>query len=206
VGGYYRDRTRQEAESERYKDVLERVPVVTPRPSARPVNAEPRTAALHNMVVKLRESRPVSRVLSWAIIHLGLLSPASSSDLPEDIAGRDIAFLFGLAPGGVYHATNCYQLRGALLPHHFTLTCKAGGLFSAALSVGSRPPGITWHPALWSPDFPPFRLIAKARLPGRLSWLLSSTLNLNDSAYAEKLTNAIRSLAAGITAYLPCVI
>ncbi len=25
---------------------------------------------------------------------------------------------------------------------------------SVALSVGSRPPGITWHPALWSPDFP----------------------------------------------------
>jgi len=34
---------------------------------------------------------------------------------------------------------------------------RAGGIFSAALSVGSRPPGITWHPALWSPDFPPFR-------------------------------------------------
>ena len=30
-----------------------------------------------------------------------------------------------------------------------------GGIFSAALSVGSRPPGITWHLALWSPDFPP---------------------------------------------------
>jgi len=105
---------------------------------------------------RLGESRPVSRVLSWAIIHLGLLSPASSSNLPEDIAGRDIVFLFGLAPGGVYHATSCYQLRGALLPHHFTLTCKAGGIFSVALSVGSRPPGVTWHPALWSPDFPPF--------------------------------------------------
>ncbi len=29
-----------------------------------------------------------------------------------------------------------------------------GGIFSAALSVGSRLPGITWHPAQWSPDFP----------------------------------------------------
>ena len=29
-----------------------------------------------------------------------------------------------------------------------------GGIFSAALSVGSRPPGVTWHLALWSPDFP----------------------------------------------------
>ena len=107
-------------------------------------------------------SRPVSRVLSGAIIHLGLLSPTTSSDLPEDTAGHDMVFLFGLAPGGVYHATSCYQLRGALLPHHFTLTCPtsdsvAGGIFSVALSVGSRPPGVTWHPALWSPDFPPFR-------------------------------------------------
>ena len=32
---------------------------------------------------------------------------------------------------------------------------RRGGIFSVALSVGSRPPGITWHPALWSPDFPP---------------------------------------------------
>ena len=31
--------------------------------------------------------------------------------------------LFGLAPGGVYLATNCYQPSGALLPHPFTLTC-----------------------------------------------------------------------------------
>ncbi len=30
-----------------------------------------------------------------------------------------------------------------------------GGLLSAALAVGSRRPGVTWHPALWSPDFPP---------------------------------------------------
>ncbi len=113
------------------------------------------------VVLLISGSRPVSRVLSWAIIHLGLLSPVSSSDLPEDIAGRDMVFLFGLAPGGVYLAASCYQLRGALLPHHFTLTCLtsdsgAGGIFSVALSVGSRPPGVTWHPALWSPDFPPF--------------------------------------------------
>ncbi len=30
--------------------------------------------------------------------------------------------LFGLAPGGVYRAASCYQSRGALLPHLFTLT------------------------------------------------------------------------------------
>ena len=50
----------------------------------------------------------------------------------------------------------CCHRRGALLPHPFTLTIpKNGGLLSAALSVGSRRPGVTWHPALWSPDFPP---------------------------------------------------
>ena len=43
---------------------------------------------------------------------------------------------------------------------------RLGGLLSVALSVGSRPPGITWHLALWSPDFPPRR--EAQRLPGRL--------------------------------------
>ena len=31
---------------------------------------------------------------------------------------------------------------------------RLGGLLSAALVVGSRRPDVTWHPALWSPDFP----------------------------------------------------
>lgn len=37
------------------------------------------------------------------------------------------------------------------LPGHQAI----GGLFSVALSIGSRRPGVTWHPTLWSPDFPP---------------------------------------------------
>src|SRR5271167_3819200 len=56
----------------------------------------------------------------------------------------------------------CCHPRGALLPHHFTLTgaaCAALRRYlSVALSVGSRPPGVTWHRALWSPDFPPCAL------------------------------------------------
>ncbi len=36
-----------------------------------------------------------------------------------------------------------------------------GGLLSAALVVSSRSPGVTWHPALWSPDFPPLRPYAR---------------------------------------------
>ena len=34
--------------------------------------------------------------------------------------------------------------------------CQPGGIFSVALSVDLRLPGVTWHYALWSPDFPPF--------------------------------------------------
>ena len=50
-------------------------------------------------------SRPVSRVLSRTIIHLGYTSPCISSDLPGSRAGHASAPLFGLAPGGVYPAT-----------------------------------------------------------------------------------------------------
>lgn len=42
---------------------------------------------------------------------------------------------------------------------------------SVALSVGSRRPGVTWHLALWSPDFPRHRRVqapGMTRLSGRL--------------------------------------
>ena len=42
---------------------------------------------------------------------------------------------------------------------------SAGGMFSVALSVGSRPPGVTWHPALRSPDFPPRRETRRSGCP-----------------------------------------
>ena len=51
-----------------------------------------------------RWSRPISRVLSWAAIHLGRRSPVASCNLPAGSAGRFNACLFGLAPGGVYLA------------------------------------------------------------------------------------------------------
>lgn len=108
---------------------------------------------------KSGESRSISRVLSRTAIPLGHSSLNASSDLPESNAGRANGFLFGLAPSGVYLATNCCQPCGALLPHLFTLTGAVAlrRLFSVALSVGSRLPGVTWHSALWSPDFPPPR-------------------------------------------------
>ena len=118
----------------------------------------------------MKESQPISRVLSRAIIHLWPTSPQTFSSLPESNASNIMRFLFGLTPGGVYLATSCYQLRGALLPHHFTLTHRRlksdqGGIFSVALAVSSHSPGVTWHPALRSPDFPPLIfLMRKARI------------------------------------------
>ncbi len=72
---------------------------------------------------------------------------------------KPLAPLFWSCSGWGLPCHYCYQQRGVLLPHHFTLTIQRrtvafGGIFSAALSVGLRLPGVTWHPALWSPDFP----------------------------------------------------
>ena len=82
--------------------------------------------------------------------------------------------LFGLAPNGVWPATRCYQRHGALLPHHFTLTCAvywqpSAVMLSAPLSVASRRPAVSRHSALWSPDFPPCTQSAQ-RLSGLLMY------------------------------------
>jgi len=96
-----------------------------------------------------------------AVIHLGRPSPDASCGLPESGADHTIGFLFGLAPGGVYPATpvtrRAVRSYRTLSPLPFTIREDGalGGLLSAALSVGSRLPGVTWRPVLWSPDFPP---------------------------------------------------
>ena len=83
-------------------------------------------------------SWPISRVLSGTIIRLGHTSLYASSNLPAPNAGRTIGGLFGLAPGGVYLATNCYQMRGALLPHPFSLTCSPKGHRRSSLCCTCR--------------------------------------------------------------------
>ncbi len=108
-----------------------------------------------------------------AIIHLGHKSPCISSNLPRNSSGQAIVPLFGLAPSGVYPATTvtCCAVRSyrTISP----LPAKAGGIFSVALAVDSRLPGVTWHSALWSPDFPPSTLclttqrkVFKHKIPG----------------------------------------
>ena len=144
-----------------------------------------------------KQESAISRVLSTTIIHLGQPSPTASSNLPGSPLGTGGADkphtpLFGLAPGGVYRAANCYQSRGALLPHLFTLTGQSpktvsGGIFSVALSMGSRPPGVTWRLVRRSPDFP-LQAFGIQRLSGQL--LLSRARSLLD--YAAHRANSTK--------------
>lgn len=72
------------------------------------------------------------------------------------------ASLFGLAPHGVYLATDVTTGTGGLLHHPFTLTARLrgvefGGLLSVALAVGFPRLAVNQHAALWSSDFPPRR-------------------------------------------------
>ena len=157
-----------------------------------------------------KQESAISRVLSTTIIHLGQSSPTASSNLPGSPLGTGGADkphtpLFGLAPGGVYRAANCYQSRGALLPHHFTLTAKvlktmAGGIFSVALSMGSHPPGVTWRLVRRSPDFP---------LQGQSthSDCLANSCSLGRGFYSKRKGSApwaLRSFSAWITPIVAC--
>jgi hypothetical protein len=123
--------------------------------------------AFRVVALKKIRSRPVSRVLSRTIIHLGCASPHTSSDLPGSTRGprvrrrTPLAPLFGLAPSGVCRATECCHRRGALLPHPFTLTVVATEVtplrrFAFCCTVrGLTPPRRYLALCPWSPDFPP---------------------------------------------------
>ena len=67
-------------------------------------------------------------------------------------------------------------------------TTRLGGLLSAALSVGFRPPGVTWHSALWSPDFP---LAPKGQ---RLSGELAQHLTLTNAPRASNDHSRMREI------------
>jgi hypothetical protein len=139
---------------------------------------------------KEEASRSVSRVLyrgarplcddhlSRSAVACRLQQPTRKSTLRTAAYRRICSFLFGFAPDGVYRASQVTLAAGELLPHRFTLTTRRkrpfGGLLSAALSLISRPVGVTDHPVLWSPDFPPATAKPPATVrPTRLiSWSL----------------------------------
>src|SRR5438876_7706649 len=90
------------------------------------------------------------------VISLGWLSPATSRGLPAAQATRaGSRCLLGLAPTGGYRATPVARRAVGSYPTVSPLPLdKKGGLFSVALSVASRRPGVTWQSALGSSDFP----------------------------------------------------
>ena len=55
------------------------------------------------------------------------------------------------------------SLRCALTTPFHPYLRKGGGIFSVALAMDSRPPGVTWHLALRGPDFPLCGCTATAR-------------------------------------------
>jgi hypothetical protein len=61
-----------------------------PRPAGR--QTSPRLALTDRELCETRKSgsRPISRVLSWTTIHLGLASPRASSDLPGNSCGPQV--------------------------------------------------------------------------------------------------------------------
>src|SRR5216117_3408325 len=103
----------------------------------------------------------ISRVLftRWyeqMVISLGWLSPAISCGLPAAQTTRaGSRCLFGLAPTGGCRAAPVARRAVGSYPTVSPLPFGyKGGLFSVALSVASRRPGVTWRSALWSSDFP----------------------------------------------------
>ena len=126
----------------------------------------------------------------WAI-HLGRRSPDASCGLPGDdnAAGHHSLLTWpcsgwGLpCPGGYPHG------RWALTPpfHPYLQPRTAtGGLFSVALSVGFRRPGVTRHPALWSSDFP---RTARPKAPARGPSLPSRHPEYHGAARARSRLN-----------------
>lgn len=106
---------------------------------------------------KNRASRSISRVLSSAIISLDASSLKRSSSLPGCHMGHMIVHPYlTLLRTGFALPQRLRAARCALTApfHPYRVASRLGGIFSAALSVGLRLPGVTWRSALWSPDFP----------------------------------------------------
>jgi len=102
----------------------------------------------------------------------GYMSPCISSNLPGNHVGHTLfPYLVLLRVGFTMPsniATDAVRSYRTISTLPFSPKRTFGGIFSVALSVGSRPPAVSWHSALWSPDFPPYSIYRIARLPGQL--------------------------------------
>ena len=131
---------------------------------ARKARGHAHTIACDCGVERKSASRPISRVLSG---HHGCPGNHSSRTFVTERLKQPTRTRRG--PRHRVPIWPCSRRglpsRGMLPPARCALTAPfhpyrprardVGGSLSVALSVGSRPPGVTWHLVLWSPDFPP---------------------------------------------------
>jgi len=94
-------------------------------------------------------------VIGAVTIYLRRRLPGASSDLPEGWTSSLIALYQVLLRVGFTWPAGLPAAGGLLPPpFHLRRSWICGCVFSVALSLGSRPPGVTRHSALWSSDFP----------------------------------------------------
>ena len=100
--------------------------------------------------------QPISRVLSFkSVICLGLNSHLASSNQPRWLTKncfrlKALPSLFGLAPGGVFHA---FFVAKKPVSSYLTFSPlpRSGGIFSVALSLRLPSPEVIWHRVLIEP-------------------------------------------------------
>ena len=102
----------------------------------------------------VRRSPPISRVLlrramsrAMTVIPLGPPLPTGSSRLPADSASSVVVRLFGVAPDGGCRVSPASRRKRLVSVALFLA-------FASAARPRLLRPGVTRHPALWSPDFP----------------------------------------------------
>ena len=96
----------------------------------------------------------VSRVLSRATIYLERMSPRVSSTQPERTEGRP--YSVPICACSRWGFPSCAVTNTLVRSYHTVSAFLLIGEFSFLwhLSVGSPRPAVSWHLALWSPDFP----------------------------------------------------
>ena len=110
-----------------------------------------------------QESRPVSRILFYAVIYLAVMLPLPSCGLPTVVTKRTASFRCVIHRITVARPCSEWGLpiihltmnANESLPHLFTLVPNIrDGMFSVALSDASRRLAVSEHSVLWSSDFP----------------------------------------------------
>src|SRR5438093_9043369 len=90
----------------------------------------------------------------WSSLWDGCRQPPQAAYPQLERPGPGLAAYLALLRLGVAVPRPLPAARWALTPPFHPYPWIKGGLFSVALSVASRRPGVTWQSALWRSDFP----------------------------------------------------